>query len=33
MEDEPWHVRRRRELEAMAPAKRKKVEPFVKVPL
>lgn len=33
MEDEPWHVKRRRELEAMAPAKRKKVEPFVKVPL
>lgn len=34
MEDEPWHVRRRRELEAAAPAKRKrKVEPFVRVPL
>jgi hypothetical protein len=34
MDDEPWHTLRRRELEAMAPAKRKrKVEPFVKVPL
>jgi hypothetical protein len=33
MDDEPWHVKRRRELEAAAPAKRKKVEPFVKVPL
>jgi DNA-binding transcriptional ArsR family regulator len=33
MDDEPWHIRRRRELEAAAPAKRKKVEPFVKVPL
>lgn len=34
MEDEPWHVRRLRELEAMAPTKRKrKVEPFVQVPL
>jgi hypothetical protein len=34
MDDEPWHTRRRRELEAMAPAKRKrKAEPFVKVPL
>jgi len=30
---EPWYVRRRRDLEAAAPAKRKKVEPFVKVPL
>ena len=30
---EPWYVRRRRELEAAAPVKRKKVEPFVKVPL
>jgi hypothetical protein len=30
---EPWHVRRRRELEAAAPVKREKVEPFVKVPL
>jgi hypothetical protein len=28
----PWHIRRRRELEAAAPAKRKQ-EPFVKVPL
>jgi hypothetical protein len=33
MEDEPWHVRRRRELAAAAPVKRKKAEPFVKVPL
>ena len=33
MDEEPWHVRRRRELEAAAPAKRKKAEPFVKVPL
>jgi hypothetical protein len=33
MQEEPWHVRRRRELEAAAPTKRKKVEPFVKVPL
>jgi hypothetical protein len=34
MDDEHWSVKRRRELEAMAPVKRKrKVEPFVKVPL
>jgi len=33
MEEEPWHVRRKRELEAAAPIKRKKAEPFVKVPL
>jgi hypothetical protein len=33
MHDEPWHVKRRRELEAAAPTKRKKIEPFVKVPL
>ena len=33
MDDEPWHVRRLRELKARAPAKRKPVEPFVKVPL
>ena len=34
MDDEPWHARRLRELEAAAPAKRKRtVEPFVKVPL
>jgi len=33
MQDEPWHVKRLRELEAAAPVKRKKVEPFVKVPL
>jgi hypothetical protein len=30
---EPWHVRRLRELEAAVPVKRKKTEPFVKVPL
>jgi hypothetical protein len=33
MDEEPWHVRRRRELEAAAPTKRKLAEPFVKVPL
>jgi DNA-binding transcriptional ArsR family regulator len=33
MEGEPWHVRRKRELEAAAPIKRAKTEPFVKVPL
>jgi hypothetical protein len=33
MRDEPWHVKRLRELEASAPVKRRKVEPFVKVPL
>jgi hypothetical protein len=34
MQEEPYHVRRIRELEAAAPAKRKKkVEPFVQVPL
>jgi len=33
MDEEPWHVRRRRELEAAAPTKRKRAEPFVKVPL
>jgi hypothetical protein len=33
MDEIPWHVQRRRELEAMAPVKRKKVEPFVKVPI
>src|SRR5262245_52008156 len=33
MEDQPWHVRRRRELVAAAPVKRRKAEPFVKVPL
>jgi hypothetical protein len=34
MEDEPWHLKRRRELEAAPPVKRKpQVEPFVKVPL
>jgi hypothetical protein len=33
MDEEPWHVRRMRELEAAAPVKRKKIEPFVKVPL
>jgi hypothetical protein len=34
MQDQPWHVLRRRELAAAAPVKRKKkVEPFVRVPL
>ena len=34
MNTEPWHVQRKRELEAAAPVKRKrKIEPFVKVPL
>jgi hypothetical protein len=33
MDDEHWSVERRRELEASAPVKRKKIEPFVKVPL
>jgi hypothetical protein len=33
MEGEPWYVQRKRELEAAAPFKRKRVEPFVKVPL
>ena len=33
MNEEPWHVRRRRELEAAAPVKRKRTEPFVKVPM
>jgi hypothetical protein len=33
MDEEPWHVRRKRELEAAAPTKCKKAEPFVKVPL
>jgi hypothetical protein len=33
MDDEPWYVKRRRELEAAAPVKCKKVEPFVKMPL
>ena len=33
MDTEPWHIRRRKELEAVAPMKRKKVEAFVKVPL
>ena len=34
MEDEPWHLKRRRELETAAPVKRKQdAEPFVKVPL
>ena len=33
MQNEPWYVQRRRELEAAAPVKRKRVEPFVKVPL
>jgi hypothetical protein len=33
MQDEPWHVKRLRELKAAAPKRRKKVEAFVKVPL
>jgi hypothetical protein len=33
MNTEPWHIRRKIELEAAAPMKRKKVEAFVKVPL
>jgi hypothetical protein len=34
MQEEPYHVRRLRELEAAAPVKRKKkTEPFVQVPL
>ena len=33
MQDEPWYVQRRRELEAAAPKRKKKVEAFVKVPL
>jgi hypothetical protein len=33
MDDEPWHIKRRRELEVAAPAKRRKVEPFVRMPL
>lgn len=33
MQDEPWHVKRLRELEAAAPKRKKKVEAFVKVPL
>jgi hypothetical protein len=33
MDDESWHVRRLRELQAAAPVKRKKAEQFVKVPL
>ena len=31
MNTEPWHIRRKIELEAAAPMKRKKVEAFVKV--
>jgi len=31
MQDEPWHVKRLRELGAARADKRKKVEPFVKV--
>jgi DNA-binding transcriptional ArsR family regulator len=33
MDEEPWQVQRLRELEAAAPKRRKKAEPFVKVPL
>jgi hypothetical protein len=32
MDDEPWHIRRSRELKAAAPVKRE-VEPFVRVPV
>ena len=33
MQDEPWYVQRRRELEAAAPKRKKTVERFVQVPL
>jgi hypothetical protein len=33
MDAEPWHSRRRKELEVVPPSKRKKAERFVKVPL
>src|SRR5262245_19939811 len=33
MDSEPWYVKRKRELEAAAPVKRKKPEAFVKVPM
>jgi hypothetical protein len=33
MDDEHWGKKRKRELEAAAPVKRKKAEPFVKVPV
>jgi hypothetical protein len=33
MDDEPWWVTRRRELEAAAPVKRPKPKPYVKMPL
>jgi hypothetical protein len=33
MEDAPWHIRRRRELQAAAPVRRSKAERFVIVPL
>jgi hypothetical protein len=33
MDEEPWHIRRRRELEARTPVRRKKAEEFAKVPL
>src|SRR5262245_28110643 len=34
MGDEPWHIRRARELRAAAPVKRKhEVDPFVRAPL
>jgi ribosomal protein S19E (S16A) len=33
MQEEHWSLKRMRELQAAAPIKRKKVEPFVKVPL
>jgi hypothetical protein len=33
MQEEPWHVKRLRELEAAAPKRKKKVGRFVQVPL
>ena len=33
IEEDPWHVQRRRKLDAAAPIKHKKAEPFVKVPI
>jgi hypothetical protein len=33
MDDLPWHVRRRQELEAAAPVRRKQLDAFVKLPL
>jgi len=33
MQDEPWHVKRLRELEVAAPKRREKTQRFVRVPL